>query len=126
MWPYHMEIQIGQSKLDLLQGTLDVMVLQTLEVMGPLHGYGIARRIEQVSSSEVLLNQGTIYASLVRLQQRGWIAARWGTSDNNRRAKFYSITKAGQKQLAADTAYWQRLSAVMGRVLSMQDERGEK
>ena len=84
---------MGESKLDLLQGTLDVMVLRTLDAMGPLHGYGIARRIEQVSGNEVLLNQGTIYASLVRLQQRGWIAAKWGTSDNNRKAKFYSITK---------------------------------
>jgi PadR family transcriptional regulator PadR len=81
---------MGQSKLDLLQGTLDVMVLQTLEVLGPMHGYGIARRIEQVSGNEILLNQGTIYASLVRLQQRGWIAAKWGTSDTNRKAKFYS------------------------------------
>ena len=117
---------MGESKLDLLQGTLDVMVLQTLEVMGALHGYGIARRIEQVSSNEVLLNQGTIYASLVRLQQRGWIAGKWGTSDNNRKAKFYSITKAGQKQLAKDTAYWQRLSAVMGRVLSMESQGGEE
>jgi len=113
---------MGQSKLDLLQGTLDVMVLQTLEVLGPLHGYGIARRIEQVSGNQVLLNQGTIYASLVRLQQRGWIAARWGTSDNNRKAKFYSITKLGQKQLAKDAAYWQRLAGVMGRVLAMQGD----
>ena len=112
------------SKLDLLQGTLDVMVLQTLEAMGPLHGYGIARRIEQVSGNEVLLNQGTIYASLVRLQQRGWIAAKWGMSDNNRKAKFYCITRAGQKQLAKDTAYWQRLAGVMGRVLGMQNEGG--
>jgi len=117
---------MSESKLDLLQGTLDVMVLQTLDVMGPLHGYGIARRIEQVSSNEVLLNQGTIYASLVRLQQRGWIAGRWGTSDNNRKAKFYSITKAGQKQLGKDTAYWQRLSTVMGRVFSMQGQGGEE
>ncbi len=117
---------MGETKLDLLQGTLDVMVLQTLEVMGPLHGYGIARRIEQLSSNEVLLNQGTIYASLVRLQQRGWIAGTWGTSDNNRKAKFYAITKAGRKQLAKDTAYWQRLSAVMGRVLSVQGEGDEK
>jgi transcriptional regulator len=116
---------MSQSKLDLLQGTLDVMVLQTLEVLGSLHGYGIARRIEQVSGNQVLLNQGTIYASLVRLQQRGWIAAKWGTSDNNRKAKFYSITRAGKKQLAQDTAYWQRLAAVMGRVLAMQDEGGD-
>src|SRR5579871_531940 len=117
---------MGQSKLDLLQGTLDVMVLQTLQAMGSLHGYGIARRIEQVSSNEVLLNQGTIYASLVRLQQRGWIAAKWGTSDNKRKAKFYSITRAGQKQLVRDTAYWQRLAGVMGRVLGMQSEGGEQ
>ena len=117
---------MGESKLDLLQGTLDLMVLQTLQVMGPLHGYGIARRIEQVSNNQVLLNQGTIYASLVRLQQRGWIAARWGTSDNNRKAKFYSITRAGQKQLAKDTSHWERLSSVMGRVLSMQAQGGEE
>jgi len=117
---------MGQSKLDLLQGTLDVMVLQTLETMGSLHGYGIARRIEQVSGNQILLNQGTIYASLVRLQQRGWIAAKWGTSDNNRKAKFYSITKLGQKQLAKDTAYWQRLAGVMGRVLAMQSEGVER
>ena len=109
---------MGDSKLDLLQGTLDLMVLQTLAAMGEQHGYGIARRIEQVSGDEVLLNQGTIYASLVRLQQRGWIDAEWGVSDNNRKAKFYSITKRGRKQLAEDAEYWQRLSAVMVRVLS--------
>lgn len=117
---------MGKSKLDLLQGTLDLMVLQTLAAMGSLHGYGIARRIEQVSGNQVLLNQGTIYASLVRLQQRGWITAKWGTSDNNRKAKFYSITKAGRKQLAQDAAYWQRLAGVMGRVLSMPGEGGEQ
>jgi PadR family transcriptional regulator, regulatory protein PadR len=117
---------MSASKLDLLQGTLDVMVLQTLDTMGPLHGYGIARRIEKVSGNEVLLNQGTIYASLVRLQQRGWIISKWGTSDNNRKAKFYSITKAGRKRLATDTAYWQRLTGVMGRVLGMQSEGGEQ
>ena len=117
---------MSESKLDLLQGTLDVMVLQTLEAMGALHGYGIARRIEQVSANEVLLNQGTIYASLVRLQQRGWIAARWGTSDNNRKAKFYSITKAGRKQLARDAVYWERLANVMGRVLAMESNGGKQ
>jgi len=111
---------MAEAKLDLLQGTLDLMVLQTLAAMGPQHGYGIARRIEQVSGNEVLLNQGTIYASLVRLQQRGWISAEWGTSDNNRKAKFYSITRRGQKKLAEDTVYWQRLSGVMTRVLAMQ------
>jgi len=117
---------MGKEKLDLLQGTLDLMVLRTLDALGPLHGYGIARRIEQVSGNEVLLNQGTIYASLVRLQQRGWISAAWGTSDNNRRAKFYSLTKRGRKQLANDAAYWQRLSDVMGRVLAWQAEGGDK
>ncbi len=113
-----------ESKLDLLQGTLDLMVLQTLAAMGSLHGYGIARRIEQISGDEVLLNQGTIYASLVRLQQRGWISAAWGLSENNRKAKFYSINKRGRKQLAADAAYWQRVSSVMGRVLSLRGEGG--
>jgi len=112
---------VGHAKLDLLQGTLDLMVLQTLASMGPLHGYGIARRIEQASGDEVLLNQGTIYASLVRLQQRGWISAEWGTSDNNRKAKFYSITKRGRKQLTEDAAYWQRLSSVMDRVLALPE-----
>jgi transcriptional regulator len=98
------------------------MVLQTLAAMGSLHGYGIARRIEQVSGDKVLLNQGTTYASLVRLQQRGWISAEWGTSSNNRKAKFYSITKTGRKHLSEDAVYWQRLSSVMGRVLAMQEE----
>ena len=116
---------MAESKLDLLQGTLDLMVLQTLAAMGSLHGYGIARRIEQVSGDKVLLNQGTIYASLVRLQQRGWISAEWGTSSNNRKAKFYSITKRGRKRLSEDAAYWQRLSSAVGRVLSMQGEGGE-
>jgi PadR family transcriptional regulator, regulatory protein PadR len=111
--------QENGTKLDLLQGTLDVMVLQTLSTLGSLHGYGIARRIEQVSGDQILLNQGTIYASLVRLQQRGWISAEWGTSGNNRKAKFYSITQSGRKQLAADMAYWRRLADVMGRVLTM-------
>ncbi len=109
---------MDKQKLDLLQGTLDLLVLQTLASMGSLHGYGIARRIEQVSGDVVLLNQGTIYASLVRLQQRGWISAKWGTSSNNRRAKYYSLTRAGQKQLAEETRNWDRLSAVIGRVLS--------
>lgn len=114
------------TKLDLLQGTLDLMVLQTLAAMGSLHGYGIARRIEQISGNAVLLNQGTIYASLVRLQQRGWISAAWGISDNNRKAKFYEITRSGRKQLAKDAAYWHRLSEVMGRVLAMQSEGGDQ
>lgn len=116
---------MSPEKLDLLQGTLDLMVLQTLTVMGPLHGYGIARRIEQVSGNAVLLNQGTIYASLVRLEQRGWIGSRWGTSDNNRKAKFYSITHRGRRQLREDAAYWERLSGVMKRVLAMAEWQGK-
>jgi PadR family transcriptional regulator PadR len=119
------ERPMPDSKLDLLQGTLDLMVLQTLAAMGSLHGYGIARRIEQVSGDEVLLNQGTIYASLVRLQQRGWISAEWGTSDNNRKAKYYSITRRGRKQLTQDAAYWQRLSIVMSRVLATSEGEGK-
>jgi PadR family transcriptional regulator, regulatory protein PadR len=117
---------LTQSKLDLLQGTLDLMVLQTLASIGAQHGYGIARRIEQVSGDAVLLNQGTIYASLVRLQQRGWISAEWGASENNRKAKFYAITAQGRKQLAEDAAYWRRLAGVMGRVLAMPSEGGNK
>jgi transcriptional regulator len=109
-------------KLDLLQGTLDLMVLQTLDAMGPLHGYGIARRIEQLSENAILLNQGTIYASLVRLQQRGWIKGEWGISDSNRRAKFYTITKAGKRQMKEDRSHWERLAAVMARVLAAAGE----
>ena len=112
------------SKLDLLQGTLDLMVLKTLAAMGSLHGYGIARRIEQVSGDQVLLNQGTIYASLVRLEQRGWIRSSWGVSGNNRKAKFYSITASGQRQFAEDARYWERLTGVMDRVLRMEKDSG--
>jgi transcriptional regulator len=107
---------MAPSKLDLLQGTLDLMVLQTLSSMGPQHGYGVARRIEQQSGDAVLLNQGTIYASLVRLQQRGLISAKWGSSDNNRRAKFYAITKRGERRLAQGASDWARLAAVMTRI----------
>jgi len=117
MWQNHRS-EMTDEKLDLIQGTLDVMVLQTLAAMGPLHGYGVARRIEQISGNRILLNQGTIYASLVRLQHRGWIRAQWGTSENNRKAKFYEITRRGLKQLASETEYWQRLTDVVGRVLS--------
>jgi len=117
---------MSDSRLDLLQGTLDLMVLQTLTAMGTLHGYGIARRIEQVSGNQVLLNQGTIYASLVRLEQRGWIRAKWGASENNRKAKFYSITNSGKRQLAQDAQYWRRLTSVMERMLAMEPEASEE
>ena len=105
----------------ILQGTLDLMVLKTLETMGPLHGYGIARRIEQISEDALRLNQGTIYPSLVRLLQKRWISAEWGTSENNRKAKFYTITKAGRKQLAYEARSWERISGVIGRVLRTGD-----
>jgi len=108
---------MGQTKSDILQGTLDLMVLKTLEAMGPLHGYGIARRIEQLSQEALVVNQGTIYLCLVRLVQKGWIKAEWGASENNRKAKFYSISKAGRKQLVAETANWERISGVIGRLL---------
>jgi PadR family transcriptional regulator len=110
---------MAETRSDILQGTLDLMVLQTLEAMGPLHGYGIARRIEQISEDVLQLNQGTIYASLLRLQQRRWISASWGTSDNNRKAKFYAITRSGRKQLAARAQNWERISAVMMRLLRL-------
>jgi PadR family transcriptional regulator len=112
---------VAENRSDILQGTLDLMVLQTLEAMGPQHGYGIARRIEQVSEDVLQLNQGTIYASLQRLQQRRWISATWGTSDNNRKAKFYAITKAGRKQLAAQAKNWERISTVITRMLKLAE-----
>ena len=98
-------------------GTLDLMVLKTLQTLGPLHGYGIARRIEQVAAGTLALNQGTIYPALLRLEQRGWIASAWGSSDNNRRARFYSITRSGRRQLAVETDIWERTVAMMSRVL---------
>ena len=109
-----------EPKSDILQGTLDLMVLRTLDVMGPLHGYGLARRIEQTSDDVLQLNQGTIYASLLRLQQRRWISASWGVSDNNRKAKFYAITRAGRKQLAAQTENWERIAGVIARLLKAE------
>jgi PadR family transcriptional regulator len=110
------------KKSEVLQGTLDLMVLKTLHVLGPQHGFGIARRIEQLSQDVLQLNEGTVYTSLLRLQQQGWITAGWGTSENNRKAKFYSITKRGLKQLAREAEEWQRISGVIGRVLSQQGE----
>jgi len=113
----------GDRKSEVLQGTLDLMVLKTLHALGPQHGFGIARRIEQLSEDVLRLNEGTVYTSLLRLLQRGWIASDWGTSENNRRAKFYSITKAGLKQLARETEDWERISGVIWRVLRLQGER---
>lgn len=112
-----------KSRTGILQGTLDLMVLKTLEAMGPQHGYGIARRIEQVSREALEVNQGTIYASLVRLMQQGWISSAWGTSENNRKAKFYSITRRGRKQLAAEEKDWQRIAGAMGRMLQLESRR---
>jgi PadR family transcriptional regulator PadR len=106
-----------ESRAEVLQGTLDLMVLKTLEALGPIHGYGIARRIEQVSEDLLQMNQGTLYPALLRLEQKGWISSKWGVSENNRRAKFYSLTKRGSKQLAAETASWERISAVISRLL---------
>jgi transcriptional regulator len=101
-------------------GTLDLMVLKTLDAMGPLHGYGIARRIEQVAQGSLALNQGTIYPALLRLEQKAWIKSRWGTSENNRRARFYEVTRAGRKQLAAETEDWARTVAMVNRLLEDQ------
>jgi len=111
------------TRSEVLQGTLDLMILKTLDAMGPLHGYGIARRIEQVSQEVLQLNEGTVYASLLRLSQNGWISSEWGASENNRKAKFYSITKAGRKQLASEEESWERIAAVVGRVLKFAGER---
>jgi PadR family transcriptional regulator, regulatory protein PadR len=111
------------KRSEVLQGTLDLMVLKTLETMGPLHGYGIARRIEQLSEDVLQLNEGTVYTSLLRLQQQGWISSAWGVSENNRKAKFYSITKAGHKRLLEETENWELISGVVGRVLKFAPQR---
>jgi transcriptional regulator len=108
------------AKTDLLQGTLDLLVLKTLSALGPQHGFGIARRIEQVSGDTVMLNQGTIYPALVRLEERGWISSEWGTSDNNRRARFYSLTAAGRKQLKEEIADWKRVALLVNTVLEAE------
>ena len=103
----------------MLQGTLDLMVLKTLDAMGPMHGYGIARRIEQISEDAMQINQGTIYLCLIRLVQKRWVTTEWGASENNRRAKYYAISKTGRKQLAAETENWERVAGVIGRVLQL-------
>lgn len=110
---------MASEKSEVLQGTLDLMVLKTLQALGPLHGFGIARRIEQLSHDVLTLNEGTVYTSLLRLQQKSWITSDWGVSENNRRARFYSITRRGLKQLAVETENWERIAAVIGRVLAL-------
>jgi transcriptional regulator len=110
-------VDMSKPPAEVPYGTLDLMILRTLDTMGAQHGYGIARRIEQVAQDALALNQGTIYPALLRLEQKGWIASEWGTSENNRRARFYSITRAGRKQLAAETASWERTVAMMTRLL---------
>jgi transcriptional regulator len=115
---------MSQSKAEVLQGTLDLMVLKILDSMGPMHGYGIARRLEQISEGLLYLNQGTLYPALLRLQQKGWIASKWGASENNRRAKYYSLTKVGRKQLTTEEASWQRMAALMARLLAGAEGAG--
>jgi PadR family transcriptional regulator PadR len=113
---------VEPSKSEVLQGTLDLMILKALDALGPLHGYGIARRLEQISNEMLRLNEGTVYTALLRLQQQGWITSEWGSSENNRKAKYYSITKAGRKQLAHETKSWERIAGVVDRVLRLQGE----
>lgn len=114
---------VEAKRSEVLQGTLDLMILKTLQALGPLHGFGIARRIEQLSEEVLQLNEGTVYTSLLRLQQQGWINSDWGKSENNRKAKFYSITKSGVKQLARETENWERISGVIGRVLNLEGQK---
>jgi len=112
-----------KERSEVLQGTLDLMILKTLDALGPQHGYGVARRIEQLSDDLLRLNEGTVYASLLRLTQKGWITSAWGASENNRKAKFYSITRAGRRQLARETESWERIAGVIGRVLRLESQR---
>jgi PadR family transcriptional regulator, regulatory protein PadR len=114
---------MSADKSEVLQGTLDLMILKTLHALGPRHGFGIARRIEQISEQVLKLNEGTVYTSLLRLQQHGWIDSDWGVSENNRKAKFYSITKRGLKQLAIETSNWEAISGVVGHVLSLEGQK---
>ena len=109
---------MSTGKSDVLQGTLDLIVLKTLETLGPTHGYGLAVRIQQVSENILQLNQGTLYPALLRLEQKNWITSEWGESENKRRARFYSLTRAGKKQLREETANWERFAGVMQRVLT--------
>src|ERR1051325_11626905 len=114
----------SSERADVLQGTLDLMVLKTLDTMGPLHGYGIAQRLQQVSDDLLRVNQGTLYPALLRLEQRGWIRSEWGTSENNRRARYYSLTRRGRKQLQREADDWQRMAAVIARLLAEGAEGG--
>src|SRR5688572_9556628 len=116
--------RMDRKTSEVLQGTLDLMILKTLHALGPLHGFGIARRLEQVSRDVLQLNEGTVYTALLRLQQQDWVSAEWGTSENNRKAKFYSITRRGLKQLEVETANWERIAGVIGRVLRLEQEEG--
>jgi len=109
---------MGENKSEVLQGTLDLMILKTLESMGTLHGYGIARRIEQVSGETITMNQGTIYPALLRLEQRGWVKSEWGLSETNRKAKFYTLSRPGRRQIEAETENWERVAATMARFLA--------
>ena len=111
---------MAKEKSEILQGTLDLMILRTLQTMGPQHGWGIARRLEQVSEDMLFLNQGTIYPALVRLELNGWIRSEWGTSENNRKAKFFEITKAGRRQLAKEADNWKRIAGIMSRLLETE------
>ena len=114
---------MSDEKSEVLQGTLDLMILKTLHALGPQHGFGLARRIEQISEDVLTLNEGTVYTSLLRLQQQGWIVSVWGVSENNPKARFYSISKRGEKRLAVETENWQRISGVIGRVLSLEGQK---
>jgi transcriptional regulator len=113
---------MGDEKPDVLQGTLALLVLRTLDALGPLHGYGIARRIEHVSGNRLALNQGTLYPALLRLEQMGWLSSRWGLSENNRKAKYYAITRAGQKRLVVEEENWERVTAIVGRFLTLSGD----
>jgi len=112
---------VEQSKSEVLQGTLDLMILKALEALGPLHGYGIERRLEQISNEMLRLNEGTVYTALLRLQQQGWISSEWGSSENNRKAKFFEITKTGRRQLAKEADNWKRIAGIMTRLLDNPD-----
>jgi PadR family transcriptional regulator len=108
---------VGSIKTEVMQGTLDLMVLKTLDTLGPMHGYGIARRLEQISDNLLQMNQGTLYPALLRLEQKGWISSEWGASENNRRARFYALTRAGRKQLEREAESWERMVGIMARLL---------